>query len=518
MEPRAAAPMSEDRGRLVRATLVKTLGTAAEAGRAVLPMALIALFSSGDYGVLVAALGFVDLLGRFVITGFSDSVQFVAAREEGLHRARVGGESGDGSEDPLPGVVGAALIWSVGAAAAAALLLQIAAGPLHRAFYEGTQPESLAAALRLLAWSLPLQALAAVPLAALRSRLLMGPDVAVNNLLQPLVTVAAAVAVRGHAEAPLAMAVAHLCGAAAAAALSWAAYARRFPPGAALAAALRFAAGSVRGKADPVGRDLAGFAAPQGTSALAALAIERGDSLVLAAFVPPPVLALYAVASDLARLLRTVKANFSTVLSPLVARQAAERGPAATQAAVDLVAGWIVTAALPALFVLLAFRHELFALYGQPAAAPFFPLLLVAPLASCAFGLAGNVLLMTGHARLNLSCTVAAMAADLALALALVPRLGPAGAALAGALSQSALMLLLRRESRRRLGVEVGPARFAASLTPGIVLALAAVVLEFLLPAAEMRAAPAILLPRVFAGLAALGLYLALVRRRRGAL
>jgi O-antigen/teichoic acid export membrane protein len=203
------------------------------------------------------------------------------------------------------------------------------------------------------------------------------------------------------------------------------------------------------------------------------------------------------------------------VLSPLVARQAAEGGPESAQGAVDLVAGWIATAAVPALFVLLAFRHELFSLYGQPSAAAFFPLMLAGPLASCVFGLSGNVLLMTGFARVNLAVTLAAMLAGLALALALVPPLGAAGAALAGAASQVGLVLVLTREARRRLGIRVGPAPFLAALADGLVLAAAGAVLEVVPRGASAGAPdPPALAIRVGVALAALAAF-SLLRRRR---
>jgi O-antigen/teichoic acid export membrane protein len=450
----------DDRRRLVRATIVNSLGTIAEGGRAAVPMALIALYSSSAFGVLAVALAWVEILQRLVVTGFSDGVQFLLARDDG--RRERAGEVSSGDAAPAVAFVGSGLVLGLAMGGALAAAAGLAAGALHAALYGATQPGAFVTTLRVLAWSLPFQAVASIPLAALKARLRMGPDVAVNSLLQPAAVVGAAVLLRGRMEAPVAMAAAYVAGTAVGAVLALAAFGRRERLRDLPAAAFR-AVGTAEGRRGS--RALAAFALPQGASAVATVAMSRVDALVLAAFVAPAAVAFYSVAAELARLPRTVKLNFGTVLSPLVARHAGSGDRTAVQAAVDTVTGWTLAVAAPVVFLLLAFREELFHLYGQHGPAPFFALLLAGPVASGVLGFAGNVLMMTGHVRLTLANTLVALAANLALALALVPRWGLGGAAAAAAAAQVLLLAVQALQARHLSGLRLP---LGALVRPGV--------------------------------------------------
>jgi O-antigen/teichoic acid export membrane protein len=171
------------------------------------------------------------------------------------------------------------------------------------------------------------------------------------------------------------------------------------------------------------------------------LGLTKVDGLMLSAFVSADAVGVYVLVSDLTQLIRLGKMAFSSVFSPLVARyQAAANRRGIEEALATLIP---ITATLGILLTLgVMGNYEAVILHEgeQWSGGRLYPwLLCVGPLMSCFFGLAGNLLLMTGHSRLLLYNSVVAVLLNLALAALLIPRFGLLGAAVATAVSNFAI-------------------------------------------------------------------------------
>jgi O-antigen/teichoic acid export membrane protein len=94
----------------------------------------------------------------------------------------------------------------------------------------------------------------------------------------------------------------------------------------------------------------------------------------------------------------------------------------------------VATLAVPALLAVALLRSDILRLVSPEfsgAEALFMLALLPIPYMQCSFSLAGNIVVMTGHSRLNLLNSTTTAVANTLLNLWLIPLLGPLGAALA---------------------------------------------------------------------------------------
>ena len=189
-----------------------------------------------------------------------------------------------------------------------------------------------------------------------------------------------------------------------------------------------------RGRLD---REVLDFAVPQSLNMMLNLGMVRADSLMLSGFVSADSVGIYSLISDLTQLIRLAKMAFSSVFSPIVARYQAQNNREGIRTALHSLVRFTSALSIPLLLVMMImYPHFVLSSDEVWAYDRWFPwLLAVGPLMSCFFGLAGNLLLMTGHARLLLFNAVVSSALNVALNLALIPHFGLFGAALATAIS-----------------------------------------------------------------------------------
>ena len=109
-----------------------------------------------------------------------------------------------------------------------------------------------------------------------------------------------------------------------------------------------------------------------------------------------------------------------------------------------VVARWTLTIAIPMLVVMLGLRREVLLVFHPSFTddASFMILLAVQPLIGCWIGLAGNIVVMTGHSRWNLFNSLLVGASNAALNALWIPRYGLWGAALATAVAAVSISLL----------------------------------------------------------------------------
>jgi O-antigen/teichoic acid export membrane protein len=158
-------------------------------------------------------------------------------------------------------------------------------------------------------------------------------------------------------------------------------------------------------------------------------------------------LGLYSAAVLVTHNIREVKLVVSQALAPIAARFHQMQDAGQLEHAYGKATAWTTTFVVPVLVVFLVMRNDVLALVNPRYAAgdnSFMIVLLLAPFLSCAFGLAGNMIVFTGHTGYNLINSVTLSVLNTALSLWLIPRFGMTGAALAsasGALVASALQM-----------------------------------------------------------------------------
>jgi len=425
---------AELEGALRRGALINALGVVAKLGFPLLFLVTTWSLGSATTGVFALVFFAGEVLRGLAMGGYVDGVTLVASRD--VARA--------------PTVVRVALRSATALAALVALPVVLFADDLGAAFpaYPGLGP-----ALALMGWSLPASAVLDVALAATKARLVMHWQVLVDGLVRPSGLVVAALLARDLHALMLGYLGVHLL----AAGLALAALHRCFPLGSILAA---------RGGAPELHR----FALPQSLNLTLGRYQSRLDAWILGLFATPPsALAFYATGALLAGTLREVRIVFSTSLAPIAARHHAARDRAALEELLGRLAGWTTALTLPAMLALGLFHRELLVRIdpGYTGDTRFFLVLLVGPVASCALGLAGNLLSHCGHSRWSLANAVGISALNTALSLALVPTLGLLGAALGTAVATATLHVVQAVELRRLEGV-----RLRLPLRPLVGLAL----------------------------------------------
>ncbi len=164
---------------------------------------------------------------------------------------------------------------------------------------------------------------------------------------------------------------------------------------------------------------------------------------------------IYKAAATLSELVAFGLGAINTVLMPRIAGLHASGDRAALQRVV-LRATWLISgfALVAALGLVLAGRPLLALVFGDGYAAGYAALiiLVVGQLANALFGPVALILNMTGHERLTLAGHSLSVVANAVLNLALIPRLGIEGAAIATASSLLTWNLLLAIALKRRTG------------------------------------------------------------------
>jgi O-antigen/teichoic acid export membrane protein len=191
-------------------------------------------------------------------------------------------------------------------------------------------------------------------------------------------------------------------------------------------------------------REVLAFGLPQSVNMMFNYGLVRVDSLMLSAFISADRVGVYTLVTELARTIRVAKTSFSSVFSPLVAKYKALSNRRGLVESLHLISRWTSALSVPLLFVIMALYPEVILGPGSRwTESLWFPwLLTLGPMMSCFFGLAGNLLLMTGHARLLLLNSSVMMVVNVLLNLALIPPFGLLGAATATMVSNALISVL----------------------------------------------------------------------------
>ncbi len=478
---------------LFRGVRTTALGTVAKVLHPLFMIPATRLYGPSAFGLYLIVTAVVDLCGSLLAGGLRDGVVVFAGRRDPAvdpdHRVFVHRLIGTAFQYALLGcalLVAAALV-----AGDDGLLLIFSRDEVARA-----SGRELAALVPIVVWALPCIVIADLAIAATKALMIMEYDTIILGFGKPailIVTALIGVFVRPDVVGlAWGFVVTHACLALAA---LWA-LARHYD--------LReLARAAVRPRYE---RDLLGFAVPQSLNMSLNVFMTNLDQFVLGYFgVAPAFIAFYGTAARILRSVRQAKLTFSGAFAPVIARLYAEGKKVELEEQAATVARWSTTLALPALIVVVGLRRELMWFFDESYTydTTFMLLLAVMPLLSCVFGIAGNVIVMTGHSRWNLFNSLVTVVLTLVVATILVPRYGLMGAASASVFVAVLVTALQVIEVRVLVGVGVALRLLYKPLAAGAIAALVLVALGLVLP----DAAPA----RVAAVVVALGVYVGML-------
>jgi O-antigen/teichoic acid export membrane protein len=397
---------------IARGAGVNLLGTL---GKALFPAFFVVvtrLYSPAIVGVYILASSVLEVAVSLTVSGLNDAVLLYSARyvdDEAQH-------------DKLYRVLanGFALALGVSFAAVGAAYL---CEPLIRAQYH--QPGAVQA-IQVLVWSLPFSSLTTLVLAATRARLIMKWDAVLNAFLKPALLLLFTIVLWAFGAQLGGMLWAWNATHCVVAFLAVLVFRRHYSLARLLRAIvkLRFS------------REMTLFAIPQTLNMTFNRLITNMDVMMLAMFgCPADQIGFYGIGSQIVRNIREVKLVFSTSYMPVIARYHAAGDRKGLTDSFAMVTRWITSIALPIALAVTVLREDLLRLFHGAfhGDTTFMLWLLVLPLLSCGFGLAGNIVVATGHSGYNLLNSFAVFGANLGFNWLLIPRYGMVGAAMASA-------------------------------------------------------------------------------------
>lgn len=408
------------RGEVARGAALVALSRASALVEAIAQPLFVWLYGLPAYGVYVVLWGAINLTENVVDLSLTAALQRIVPQED---------------EDVAHGAVKAALLVTVLPAAAVALAVSLAApwvaglvsaAPVDRAW--------LVQAVRLFAWALPLWTFVEVATSAARARRAFGPEIRLRLFWEQIARILFAGTFFALGAGPVGLVGAHLASLSFTAALCVPLLARFYD--------LRRLLGA------RIDRRHFRLLLVTGLALLPANVSRRllvdAPALVINLLIPgargATAAGLFEIARKIATLPLSVRQAFQYVMAPVAAHQAradrAEIGP------LYHFASRVSTALVVPLAGLLAFAgRDILSIYRPEAMAalPLLVILLAARAAEAIVGPATPIVEMTGHRLLPLVNSLIGAIVWAALGLALVPRLGPEGMAIAVGLATLAI-------------------------------------------------------------------------------
>jgi O-antigen/teichoic acid export membrane protein len=421
--------------RLAAGSVVSTAGLIASAvlGFAVVLTVTRGLGSRGA-GMFFQSVALFSILAAVADFGASTGVVRTIPRFRALERTA-----------DIRGTVRVALWPPVAGAACMAAAVALTAPAL--ASLMGLDPSQGSAFLRALAPFLPLVAASTVLLAVIRAYGRMGPYAVLEHVVKPGLRPALILAVLASGLGI------------AAALIAWA-----FPAAIIVVPAAVVAARLVRSEV-PGGRGPTGtgplaaefwrFAAPRGLAAIFHVGIVWVDVVLVGSLRGPAEAGVYAAVGRLIQVGVVAIEGVRLALAPQISAALARGHRHEAQLLYRVGTWWLVAASWPLYLALAIFAPFVLRMFGPGFEAGTTALTIVSlgMLAGVGTGNVSVVLLMGGKSVWNLANTAAALAANVALNLVLIPRYGMAGAALAWTASLVVNNLVPLAQAWRSLGV-----------------------------------------------------------------
>lgn len=227
------------------------------------------------------------------------------------------------------------------------------------------------------------------------------------------------------------------------------------------------AAASRRAERRQLHREFWRFTAPRALAAVAQLALQRVDVLLVAALGGLGPAAVYAVAGRFVILIQFANQGISQSVQPRLAEALSIGDRDAANRLYQVATGWLVLITWPVSLLVILFAPYYLRVFGAgyTAGTPVVRLLAAAMLVATGCGMVDMVLSMAGRTSLNLGNVLIALVVTIGLDVVLIPRYGAMGAAvgLAGAIVANNLLPLIQVFRGARLH-PFGPGTRAAAL------------------------------------------------------
>jgi O-antigen/teichoic acid export membrane protein len=398
---------------------VNLVGMAARSSRALVTLFVTRVAGPGVFGLFTLALAVVDIVGRLALFGMDKSVlKFVP-------------ESRERGEEGRYQTVAASLWIGIGLGTATTLAVVVLA-PWIAGRWLG-EP-ALALPLRVVALSVLPTTLASLLLAATKALKIMSYDAFVTGMLMPLALLLLSVPIVWAGDDLMVLVLAWTGSCVAALVVSAWFFRRHF--------SLRRALGRPGGEAL---RRMAAFSTPLGLHDFVQFFGMKLELFILAAFVTPVDLGVYALASELANVVRKFRQVFDSILIPLMSEAHDLRDTARLEAHMARVVRWVLVLGVLWLGALALFPRSILGVFGPgfAAGAAVAVMLTSAQLLNAATGLLDTAMLVSGRPRINLQNMSLVLVVQTGLNLWLIPNWGLIGAACA-ALAAYALVSVVR--------------------------------------------------------------------------
>ena len=446
---RTPAPPRHDRT-IARGALVNVVGLV---GKALMPVFFILgtrLYGPATMGLYYLALTMIDVAINFTVSGFDNGVVMFASRYADEPKKK----------DDLYTVLANGLLISCGISFALILFAHVGGPALLLAKFP---QRGLVEAVQLFSWSLPFVVIPKIIIAATKARMTMKWDAIVMGYLRPGLLIA--LAALGHVlDLGLTGLVwGYLITYGVLTAVMLFVFGTYFSFGALFSAMARFS----------LFRPLVTFAIPQNLNMTFNTLITSLDVLMLGYFgFSLETVIFYGIGAQVVRNVRQARLAFSESFSPVIARLHAQGATAELSRSFSMVSRWTATVGLPLALAVGLLREDLLLLFHDTFTgdATFMLLLLIPPVLSCCFDLAGNIIVMTGHSKWNLFNSLTVASLNAVLNYLLIPKHGIMGAATATVVAASIITVLQLIEARVLVGAKLSLARvykpYAAMVLP----------------------------------------------------
>lgn len=374
------------------------------------------LFGAAVLGVFFQARNIAEIANGLITSGYSDGVIIFASRDVD--------HQDEQRQKRLYEVLGSAFAVSLGLSVVVAAVGMLFGKPFAAQMFPNQA--DLGPAIQWVSLALPAIAFTRVGVAATKAHMRMEYDAVILGFLQPASLVVAALSCYALGAGLVGLMLGYtaswsLCAVATAYALG-----RHFSLGRIFGATVR----------SPWHGGLLEFAVPQSLNITFAQYSKGLDTNALAYFgASSAEVGYYGAAAEIATTLRTIRIVFSQAVGPVIARLHADGSVAELETTIGRISRWATSICIAVLPIAIAFREDLVrvVLKSPPTHvdSSFFLLLLVPPLISCAYGMAGNAVAFTGHSRVNLTNALLSAALSTGMMAVLVPRFHMMGAALA---------------------------------------------------------------------------------------
>ena len=415
-----SSQVSENK-KVAKGFMWNTIGQVADASNAIYLYMARYLFGGEVFGLFAIAFSLIELFNRFLIGGYGDASTYFVAKylndktlDENQKQEKV--------YSALAHTLVIPLIYSIGLA----ILTQYGTAWVYEKFWSNHDP-ILKEVLFILSWILPLNVLVKIPLEAVKAHLDMRWAVYITGGLLPLGTFGFTIGFYFLDIGIWSLVYGQLLAMGLSIFGSLYAFSRYFS----IIEVIKRIPQSFTLK------EVHLFAVPQSLNMLMNFGLVRMDTLMLSAFLGANEIGIYTLLSEWTRSMRSAKTSFSKVFSPLVAKYQGLKDSAGMQNALHMVSFWTSQLSTPFFYFIIFFYSDIILGIKEPwiydPALVF--LLCVGPLLSCYWGLAGNLLLMTGHSFTLMLNSALLFGINFVLNYTLIPTYGLMGAALATAIS-----------------------------------------------------------------------------------